>query len=184
MKNRHKIMKIDSEIDAFVTRINSSPREPLPPEDVPELLRDGLQDEYGLFMWSIKKADCSRWISELVQKLPKRFPPSYISFISRYMFPAFEIGPVFLFGNTGFELHSELKEKIFRDKGIVEELMPAGYLQIGNPSSGDYDPICFDTKGNEECPIVRIDHEEILCRSRIRVVKVIASSFMELIRNY
>jgi len=66
---------------------------------------------------------------------------------------------------------------------IADELLPAGYLQFGNPHEGNYDPICFDTNkiSNNEYPIVQIDHEEILCRSRIRVVKEVAPSFLELI---
>jgi hypothetical protein len=178
-------MSIHSDIDAFVAKINSSQREPLFPEDVPEPLRIGQPDKYGQFMWSIVKADCSQWIPDLERKLPKKFPPSYHSFISRYMFPAFEFGPVFLFGNTGYEIHSELKDKIFRDKAIADELLPAGYLQFGNPYEGNYDPVCFDTNkiNDNEYPIVQIDHEEILCRSRIRVVKVIAPSFLKLIES-
>lgn len=176
-------MSIDSDIDLFVTKINSSQREPLFPEDVPESLRIGLPDKNGQFMWSIIKANFNQWIPDLEQKLPMRFPPSYDSFISRYIFPAFEFGPVFLFGNTGSEIHSELKDKIFRDKAIADQLLPAGYLQFGNPHEGNYDPVCFDTNNNQY-PIVQIDHEEILCRSRIRVVKVIAPSFLKLIESY
>lgn len=113
--------------------------------------------------------------------------------MTRYAFPAFQCGPVFLHASTGFELQSEqyftweFKERIFKDKGLVEALFPAGYLQIGNPHKTDYDPICFDTKNSSddgECPVVQIDHEGILCWSKIRVVKVIASSFVELIDNY
>jgi hypothetical protein len=164
---------IDSKIDAFVARVNSSPREPLDPEDVPEQLRIGMPDKHGQFMWSIKESACcwmQGWFEAFEQEFHLKFPPSIQSLMSRYAFPAFQCGPVFLYANTGYELQSaqdvtwEFKERIFRDKGLVEALLPAGYLQIGNPLETDYDPICFDTKNrtdNGECPIVGIDHEEI-----------------------
>jgi len=190
------MLGIDSNIDAFVARVNSSQRAPLDPEDVPEQLRIEMPDKYGQFMWSIKKSKChwmEGWFEAFDQKFHLKFPPSFQSLMSRYAFPAFQCGPVFLYANTGYEIQLaqdftwEFKERIFKDKGLVEALLPAGYLQIGNPHETDYDPICFDTKNctdNGECPIVGIDHEEILCRSKIRVVKVIASSFLELIENY
>jgi hypothetical protein len=82
-------------------------------------------------------------------------------------------------------MHSELKDKIFRDKAIADQLLPAGYLQFGNPHEGNYDPVCFDTNkiSNNEYPIVQIDHEEILCKSRIRIVKEIALSFFKSIES-
>lgn len=177
-------MKIDSKIDAFVTRINAAPQESLSPEDVPKPLRIGDPDEYGQFRWIMKKADCSRWLSGLQYKLPKKFPPSYYSLISRYMFPAFQLGPVFMFGNTGENLYWELQFKLFKDEFMSHMLFENGYLHIGHPEEANYDPICFDMKKGEEAPIVQIDHEEILCRSRIQVVKEIAPSFLELIENY
>jgi hypothetical protein len=189
-------MTIDSKIDAFVSKVNSSPREPLPPEEVPEFLRTGSPDKYGQFMWSVKRSDCEwmqGWFEAFERELHLKFPPSFESLYSRYAFPAFQCGPVFLHANTGYDLESEMcinwefKERIFKDKGLIEALFPAGYLQIGNPHETNYDPICFDTKNRRddgECPIVQIDHEWILCKSKIEIVKVIAPSFLELIENY
>lgn len=186
-------MNIDSKIDVFVKKVNSSPREPLLPDEVPEFLRVGSPDKYGQFMWNIKESNCEwiqGWFEAFEQELHLQFPPSFRSLMTRYAFPAFQCGPVFLHANKGYELQSEqdftweFKERIFKDKGLAEALFPAGYLQIGNPHETDYDPICFDTKDRRsdgECPIVGIDHEEILCWSKTRVVKVIASSFLELI---
>jgi len=189
-------MNIDSKIDGFVRKVNVSQREPLFPDEVPEFLRVGGPDKYGQFMWSIKESDCDwiqGWFEAFDQELHLKFPPSFQSLMSRYAFPAFQCGPVFLHANTGYELQSEqdftweFKERIFRDKGLVEALFPAGFLQIGNPHETNYDPVCFDTKNRRddgECPIVQIDHEWILCKSKIEIVEVIAPSFLELIENY
>jgi len=48
----------------------------------------------------------------------------------------------------------------------------------------DYDPVCFDIKSrkkNGECRIVKIDHEEILCNNRVKLVAELAPSFRELV---
>jgi hypothetical protein len=189
-------MNVDYKIDAFVRKVNNSPREPLSPDEVPEFLRIGGPDKHGQFMWEIKESNCEwieRWFEAFEQELHLQFPPSFRSLMSRYAFPAFQCGPVFLYANTGDELLSEqdftweFKERTFRDKGLIGALFPAGYLQVGNPHDTDYDPICFDTKNRRddgECPLVGIDHEGILCWSKIRVVKEIASSFLELIEKY
>ena len=48
----------------------------------------------------------------------------------------------------------------------------------------DYDPVCFDMnsrKKNREMRVVKIDHEEILCNYRIKVVAELARSFEALV---
>lgn len=48
----------------------------------------------------------------------------------------------------------------------------------------DYDPVCFDVKTrnkNGDCRIVKIDHEEILCNNRIKVIAELAPSFYQLV---
>lgn len=83
---------IYSKIDAFVARVNSSPREPLDPEDVPEQLRTGMPDKYGQFMWSIKESTCGwmqGWFKAFEQEYHLKFPPSFQSLMSRYAFPVF-----------------------------------------------------------------------------------------------
>ena len=50
----------------------------------------------------------------------------------------------------------------------------------------DYDPVSFDLKSrnkNGDYRIVKIDHEEILCNNRIRVVAELAPSFEHLVRQ-
>ena len=50
----------------------------------------------------------------------------------------------------------------------------------------DYDRVCFDlkTRGkNNDCRIVKIDHEEVLCNERLRVVKELAPTFRALVEQ-
>jgi len=48
----------------------------------------------------------------------------------------------------------------------------------------DYDPVCFDMnsrKKNHEMRVVKIDHEEILCNYRVKVVAELAPNFEALV---
>jgi len=63
-------------------------------------------------------------------------------------------------------------------------LLRAGFVQIGNPFFPNYDPVCFDCNGTElEHRIVQLDHEEILCYDRIRLVQEVAPSFLRLLQR-
>ena len=120
------------------------------------------------------------WVEALEAKLPKRFPVSFRSLITRYAFQPFEAAGISFFANTGEDSDEELAVTMFRDRNISEVTMKAGYLQFARPEDGSYDPICFDASrkvSNREFPIVRLDHEEILCRDRIVVSKPVADSF-------
>jgi hypothetical protein len=49
-----------------------------------------------------------------------------------------------------------------------------------------YDPVCFDLRRRSstgDCPIVKIDHEQILCNWRIKKVGELAPSFRKLVES-
>jgi NADPH:quinone reductase-like Zn-dependent oxidoreductase len=63
-------------------------------------------------------------------------------------------------------------------------LILGGYLRFAMGPDMDYDPVCFDMdsrKKNREMRVVKIDHEEILCDNRIKVVAELAPSFEALV---
>jgi hypothetical protein len=62
-------------------------------------------------------------------------------------------------------------------------LIKNGYVQLAKAMGGHYDPVCFDSSSrkNRDYRIVKIDHEEILCNYRIKVVSEIAPSFRALV---
>ena len=85
-----------------------------------------------------------------------------------------------VFANTGHESREDLSVGIFNDRKIAEATLEPGYIQVGRPDDGSYDPICFYARrsvSNLEFSIVRLDHEEILCNDRIRVAQPMADSF-------
>jgi len=127
------------------------------------------------------------WIDLLEQKLPKRFPASFRTLLTRYAFPSFDAVGLNFFANTGVDSLEELGVAIFKDRFIADATLKAGYVQFARAQGGAYDPVCFDARSsvsNREFPIVRLDHEEILCRDRVRVVETVADSFYHLIADF
>jgi hypothetical protein len=181
--------KVDLSIDRFVERVNRSPREALDPEVVPGNLRVGppQRDVFDWVSWSIVRAPspCG-WVDEFEAKLPRRLPRSYRSFATRYLFPAFDVGPVTLFANTGGGVGEqwELVQAAFWDKHLSGPLLASGFVQFGRPSGGSYDPVCFDLNNRTnagECPVVQLDHEAALVGWKVQVVAELAPSFLALV---
>jgi hypothetical protein len=168
----------DHLVDEFVRYLNASGFEAKFPDDVPEELRTS-EAEYGTFRWQIRRATSNPWIEQLVQRLPHVLPRPFRFMIERYRYCHFKVGPLMLFANSGHGLFYEFSSRVFMDKHLVPTLHQHGYLQFGLPQGGNYDPICFDTQrqARDDAPIVQLDHEEILIRSRIRVVEEIAPTF-------
>lgn len=142
-----------------------------------DLLVDAFADKVGA-----KPTSGIDWVSELETKLGRNLPPSFKSLLSRYEFEPFECGGVLFFGNSRRvdDAREEMRYVIFRDKVLSDCLLSNGYIQIGRPDTGDYDAICFDLNrldSRQECPLVRVEHENILIEQKIVVTQVLASSF-------
>jgi hypothetical protein len=175
-------------VDAFVKRINSDPREPECVDAVPEFLRENAADDSfsepieGWTNWHVVKRDNSTRIEELQRQIGSPFPPSFHYLLANYSFPAFEFGPMMFFANTGEDTFWELGKRLFQDQHMSPHLLRAGFLQIGNPFFYNYDPVCFDGKSPRiEKRIVQLDHEAILQRGEMNIVKEIAPSFVHFV---
>ena len=174
----------DELVDEFVRYLNGAGFEPKFPDQLSEELRTSRAD-YEMFHWQIRAASSNPWVESLAQQLPQQWHDPYRSLIERYRFSNFEVGPLMFFANSGRALFYELKDKVFKDKGLFPTLHKNGFLQFGLPHETNYDPVCFDMKRRNQvdAPIVQLDHEEILQWSRIRVVGEIAPSFAQFIRR-
>lgn len=179
--------RADSSIDRFVEQVNGGPREPQSYDEVPEFLREqmpGAAD--AMFVpWTVRPAasPCA-WIESFEAKLPGALPRSYRSLVTRYLFPAFQVGAVMLFANTGVGVHDELVDAAFRDRFLAAPLLAAGLVQFGRRDAANYDPICFDLTrraNSGECPVVHLDHEAALMHQRVEVIAELASSFLDLV---
>ena len=132
----------------------------------------------------IRAEDNASRLRVFEEKLPKQMPHSFEQlFLSRYSFPAFDV-----LGITLFEWESDSNKYIVEasapKNSLSELLIPAGYVQIGRPDTGDFDVICFDLNRqaqNREYRVVQVDHEDILCNWKVRVTGELWPSFVKLV---
>jgi hypothetical protein len=120
----------------------------------------------------------------LYHRLRCRFPPLYERLVLSYRWLNVELELLELFGNPPEEGFNLLADQIFRDPIFVDVLIPQGFIPFGRAAGDNYDPICFDTKRptiHDDYPIVRFEHESILCNGRIGDVEVIAPSFRSVV---
>jgi hypothetical protein len=151
---------------------------------VAEQLAVGDPDQIGFRHWRPVKVSTDRSLLDRIYKeLPARFPPLFELLLLSYRWAEVDLGPFRLIANPpGNDLGGFLKQ-MSQDRGLWECLVPAGHMQFGKGPDNDYDPVCFDIqsrKKNSDCRIVKIDHEEILCNYRVKIVSVLAPSFEQL----
>jgi hypothetical protein len=133
----------------------------------------------------IREEDNKSRLELFERELPKRLPQSFESFLSRYSFPAFDVLGISLFGWDS-DSNPYIEEASAAKNSLSELLLPAGYVQIGRPDTGDFDAICFDLSKpaqNREYRVVQIDHEDILCNLKVRVVGELWPSFIKLVEG-
>src|SRR5882724_5712577 len=106
----------------------------------------------------IRSEDNASRLRMFEEKFPKRMPDSFGSFLSWYSFPAFDV-----LGITLIEWESDSNKYIVEasapKNSLSELLIPAGYVQIGRPDTGNFDAICFDLNRqaqNREYRVVQV----------------------------
>lgn len=130
----------------------------------------------------ITEADNQSRLKALESELPRRLPNSFSALLSRYSFPSFAVRGFFLF-DWGKDGNSLANEAAAPKGSLSEVLRPAGFVQIGRLDPFNWDAVCFDLndrRQNRECRIVLIDHEQILCNRKTRVLETLCSSFIDL----
>jgi hypothetical protein len=133
----------------------------------------------------VRKEDNKSRFELFERKLPKRLPQSFASILSRYSFPAFDVLGITLFAWDS-DLNPYIQEASAAKDSLSEFLIPAGFVQIGRTDTGGFDAICFDWNKpvqNREYRIVQVDHEDILCNSKVRVVSELWPSFIKLVED-
>ena len=176
----------DRRVDAFVAAVNSSPREELFQNEVPPECAISVNDED--VEWRIVPSNGAPWLPEFEASLPFRLPRTFRSLVARYLFPAFEVAPLYLYSvgvrepkSTGEEFRFAILDSI-----MFPFLLAKGLLRFAKPEDWSYDPVCFDFRNSNrksEPAVVRIDHEEILCNERLRVIETISPAFHELMED-
>ena len=120
-------------------------------------------------------------LESVYRHLPARFPPLYEDLVLSYRWLEVEIvGFVNLYANPVGPTLDGLLSNMMRDSAICTVLFSEGYLPFGTAPGGNYDAICFDTRrdlGNGDMPVVRVEHESILCNGKIEKVRTESQAF-------
>jgi hypothetical protein len=125
-------------------------------------------------------------LDSLRAKLPARIPRLFEHLLLNYRWAEVDLDMFTLTANPiGSDLSRWLDEAS-RDKFLWNFHLRSGYIPFGKGPDMDYDRICFETKSRkkgDECRIVKIDHEEVLCNERIKIVRELAPSFRSLVEQ-
>jgi hypothetical protein len=123
-------------------------------------------------------------LDSLRAKLPARIPKLFEHLLLNYRWAQVVLDVFTLTANPiGNDLSRWLAEAS-RDKFLWNFHLRNGYIPFAKGHDMDYDRICFDTKSRkkgDEYRVVKIDHEEVLCNERIKIVREVAPSFRSLI---
>jgi hypothetical protein len=127
-------------------------------------------------------------LEELRRRLPGPLPPLYERLITTYRFREVDLGEFRLLANLPDEAGSlaPLIEQMTVDPAFVAVLLPRGLTPFGKAWEGSYDPVCFDVGRRDaggDCPVVRLDHEAILCSDKIEIVEELSPSFRGLVER-
>lgn len=145
----------------------------------------GDDDQYGYKRWRPIKADTSpATLEDIYARLPARFPRLFELMVLSYRWAEVDLVSYSLLANPPSSDLTGFIQQITQSPAFSEALLPAGFIQFGRGPDMDFDPVCFDIKGRKQggdCRIVKIDHEEILCNSRVKVVAELAPSLYQLV---
>lgn len=108
----------------------------------------------------------------------------YEQLILSYRWPAVDLGNFALLANLPGPDLTGLLGEMKRDRWLWAEMIPRGWIPFAQGPGGEYDPVCFQVRTGRksgDSRVVQLDHEQMLCYSRIVEVEELASSFRELV---
>jgi hypothetical protein len=147
----------------------------------------GEKGQYGQQLWRPTRCNTeAAQLEPIYARLPGRFPKLFERLILSYRWAEVHLDTFTLLPNPpGPDLGRWLLEAS-RDAILWDFLLARGYVPFAKGPDIDYDRVCFDlnSRGQEgESRIVKIDHEEVLCNNRLRVVAELAPTFRNLIKQ-
>jgi hypothetical protein len=157
------------------------PNEPVPPE-----LASPESDDWDSWQgdrWRPAAIATGRdQLEALYHKVPGPFPALYERLVLSYRWLDVFLRTAMLLGNPPGPTLDGLAGAILRDPVLTNTLLPAGLIPFGRVSDGGYDPMCFDlnARKKDDCPIIQVEHESVLCHDRIGKTCLRYPSFREL----
>ncbi len=161
------------------------------PEDISPLLAEPWHEEEdpNVGPWAtwrpMRVQTPSDALRTLYESVPGPLPPLYERLILMWHWAEVDLGTFRVLPNYPPPLYG-LVRVLQADSFMFRVLSSNNLVQFGKGPDIDYDPVCFDLnqRGPDgDCAVVKLDHEEILNRERLRVVGVLAGSFRELVHQ-
>jgi hypothetical protein len=153
-------------------------------DPITQQLATGDRDQHRCGRWQPIKVDTDPSVLDpIYSAVPSRFPPLFERLVLSYRWAEVDLGSYRLLANPPGTSLDALLHEMSKDPIIWNCLLEAGYIQFAKGTDIDYDPVCFDIsarKKNNDCKIVKIDHEEILCHDRVKTVAELAPTFEQL----
>jgi hypothetical protein len=122
-------------------------------------------------------------LEALYRKVPGPFPALYEQLVLSYRWLEVHLETAMLLGNPPGPTLDGLASAILGDVVLINTLLPARLIPFGRVSGGSYDPMCFDLRARkrDDCPIIQVEHESVLCHDRIGETWLRYPSFRELV---
>lgn len=138
----------------------------------------------------VNEFDCVRWapirqpthvteLEKIYDTIPARMPKLFEDCLMSFGWLTVELGGIDLFPHHPKSGLDVFVEHVVKDEELFTSLFRERYVQLGRAAGGSYDPICFDLKRNkdQDCPLVRIDHEAVIIEEKPVVTAELAPSF-------
>jgi len=155
--------------------------------NIPEELLVGALWEDDFPKWRpIKYTTASDALAKLYAglKIPGMLPSLFEVFLISYRWLEVDLKLLRLFDNPPGPDLSGFQRRVSRDRVLFDFLAPRGLFQFGMAAGTNYDPVCFDLNNRDaagDCPVLQLDHEDILSFGRTPKAVKLADSFRELV---
>ena len=124
-------------------------------------------------------------LEEIYTVIPVRFPSLFEKLLLSYRWYGADTGLFRIFPNPPGEDLSEFLSSMQRDQSMFDFCLKNGFVLFGLGPDLRYDAVCFDVRKSahgRKYPVVKLDHEQILCNSRIKILENLSKNFDDLVR--
>ncbi len=118
------------------------------------------------------------WIERVQTRLPFDLPRCFTDLVCHYVFTDFIISGLHHYDNYDGNERWCWPAALFHDETIFKVCSAHRFLPIGQPEEPNYDRVCLDLNRlkSGDCPVVRLDHEAILLKDKIKIVNELTPS--------
>ena len=178
MKDDAKLLQCFA--DCFV-RLDSDVRTHCNPP-LPEFVTGIDPDDWDIVLWQPAALSTPHESLDSIRRVGV-LPRLYEHLATSYRWPEVEIGVCHLLPNLPGDDLGPLGDSMFADPVLNNTLIPNGFSRFATAPNACCDPICFDLNrfANDDCPVVRLNHESILMHDTLGDVETVFGSFRELV---